>query len=57
MLNAGAMPEALAVGEIGVGLTVSPIPEPETWAMLLMGLGLVGLQIRRKPRIDTKVEI
>lgn len=27
---------------------VTPVPEPETWAMLLMGLGLVGLQMRKK---------
>jgi hypothetical protein len=25
---------------------VSPVPEPETWAMLLVGLGLVGLRLR-----------
>lgn len=27
---------------------VTAVPEPETWAMLLAGLGLVGLQVRRK---------
>ena len=27
---------------------VTPVPEPETWAMLLAGLGLVGLQLRKK---------
>jgi len=25
-----------------------PVPEAETWAMMAMGLGLVGLQLRRK---------
>jgi hypothetical protein len=25
-----------------------PVPEPETWAMLVAGLGLVGLQLRRR---------
>jgi hypothetical protein len=24
-----------------------PVPEPETWAMLLAGLGLVALRLRR----------
>jgi len=56
-LAIGAMPEALAYGDLGAQLSISPIPEPETWAMLLAGLGLVGLQLRRKPRINPKLEI
>ncbi len=31
-------------------VTVSPIPEPETYAMLLVGLGLLGFVTRRKCR-------
>lgn len=31
-------------------VTVSPIPEPETYAMLLAGLGLLGFVTRRKYR-------
>lgn len=27
-----------------------PVPEAETWAMMAMGLGLVGLQLRRKAK-------
>jgi hypothetical protein len=30
------------------GVRVSPIPEPETYAMLLAGLGLMGTMIRRR---------
>ncbi len=30
------------------GVTVSPVPEPETYAMLLAGLGLMGTMIRRR---------
>jgi hypothetical protein len=34
-----------AIGEI---VAVRPIPEPETWAMLLAGLGLVGMRLQRR---------
>ena len=27
---------------------ISPIPEPETYAMLLAGLGLIGFSLRRR---------
>ena len=30
------------------GVNVALIPEPETWAMMLVGMGLVGWQLRRK---------
>ena len=30
------------------GLTVAPVPEPETYAMLVAGLGLVGVASRRR---------
>ena len=30
---------------------VSPVPEPETYAMLLAGLGVLGLSIRRKKQV------
>ncbi|MDP2031740.1 MAG: FxDxF family PEP-CTERM protein [Thiobacillus sp.] len=31
-----------------VAAVTVPVPEPETWAMLLAGLGLVGLRLRQK---------
>ncbi len=34
----------------GVPTTVTPVPEPETYAMLLSGLGLLGFAARRKRR-------
>ena len=35
------------VGTIN-GLTIAPVPEPETYALLLAGLGLIGAASRRK---------
>jgi hypothetical protein len=35
-------------GMYTVAAVTVPVPEPETWAMLLAGLGMVGLQLRRK---------
>jgi hypothetical protein len=31
---------------------VSPVPEPETYAMLLVGLGLIGLTARRRKDLN-----
>lgn len=33
---------------VGVSFTAAPIPEPETYAMLLAGLGVVGFMARRR---------
>jgi hypothetical protein len=32
----------------GVFLSAAPVPEPETWAMMLAGMGVVGLMARRR---------
>lgn len=37
-------------GAYSAGITVSPVPEAETWAMMAVGLGLVGMQLRRRTR-------
>jgi hypothetical protein len=34
-----------------VTLEVVAVPEPETWGMLLAGLGLVGFAARRRSRL------
>lgn len=36
------------VGFTGGSVPVNPVPEPETYAMLLAGLGLMGAVIRRR---------
>ena len=33
---------------VGVNLAIAAVPEPEEWAMMLVGFGIVGFQIRRK---------
>ena len=32
------------------GITVAAIPEPEVWALMLIGAGLIGYQVRRKSK-------
>jgi hypothetical protein len=33
-----------------LGATIVPVPEPESYAMLLAGLGLLGVVARRRAR-------
>lgn len=40
--------ETAAVIDYGMDFNVSAVPEPETYAMLLAGLGLVGVMARRR---------
>lgn len=44
----GAFATAGSVGEIGSPGSIAAVPEPETYAMLLAGLGLVGAVARRR---------
>ncbi|MBS3962010.1 MAG: PEP-CTERM sorting domain-containing protein, partial [Sandarakinorhabdus sp.] len=30
----------------------APIPEPDTWAMLILGFGLVGFSMRRRKKLE-----
>jgi type VI protein secretion system component Hcp len=50
--NEGSLAMLSMVYSMGMsGPTIAaPIPEPETWAMLLAGLGLVGLAVRRQSK-------
>ena len=50
---AGTLNDADAVGNFKVTVgsaTVTPVPEPESYAMLLAGLGLMGTIARRRSR-------
>lgn len=35
---------------VALNLVTAPVPEPEAYAMMLVGLGLVGLAVRRRAR-------
>ncbi len=35
-------------GNYGGSITITPVPEPETYGMMLMGLGLMGFMVRRR---------
>lgn len=36
--------------ETGISRILAPVPEPSTWAMMLVGFGAIGLRLRRKQR-------
>ncbi|MDC8755197.1 cistern family PEP-CTERM protein [Erythrobacter sp. sf7] len=40
---------------VGQGTPVSPVPEPATWAMMLLGFGLVGAAMRRRGNTTHRV--
>ena len=46
--NAGSQSNYAFIEKKYVGLTVSAVPEPESYAMLLAGLGILGAVVRRK---------
>jgi hypothetical protein len=39
---------ALYIDDIQLALTAAPVPEPETYALLIAGLGIVGAVTRRR---------
>lgn len=41
----------------GGSALVAVVPETETWAMMLAGLGLVGLQLRRKSKMSKEIAV
>ena len=38
--------------QIGTGAAVAAVPEPATWAMMLIGFGAMGVSLRRRRRAD-----
>lgn len=50
----GELPPINSQGTIDFGLTsftISPVPEPASWAILITGFGMVGAAMRRKTRV------
>ena len=39
----------------GVASTVSAVPEPATWAMMILGMGAIGFAMRRRQKVTTRV--
>jgi hypothetical protein len=48
---------AITAGSAITGpLAVAPsVPEPATWAMMLLGFGAMGMAFRRRQRVSTKL--
>ena len=44
----GNLGSTASLGQYSVALQAIPVPEPETYAMLLAGLGLVAFSVRRR---------
>ena len=51
-LRTGSLLDGIGVRNSSIELTVmgSTVPEPETWALLLAGFGMVGFSVRRRRR-------
>ncbi len=54
--------KSVTLGSAGLGyvavdnIVTSPVPEPETYAMLLAGLGLIGALVRRQTRAKNSLD-
>lgn len=44
-------------GSYTISAVTAPVPEPETWGMLLAGLGLVGLRMRQRRHASRQAAI
>ena len=47
-LNVTGITNGTLGGLYSGAISVSPVPEPETWGMLLVGMSLIALKMRRK---------
>jgi hypothetical protein len=49
-LSVGGIANGTLGGLYSGAISVSPVPEPGTWAMLGVGMGMIGFALRRKMR-------
>lgn len=42
-------------GNVGATRPAAPVPEPATWAMMFVGFGMVGFGLRRRGRVERRV--
>lgn len=51
--NVGAY---LSLDLISKGITITPgaVPEPSTWALMLLGFGMVGMAVRKQPKVKSR---
>jgi hypothetical protein len=56
-LKVGGTTAGASGGFYSVAAITVPVPEPETWGMLLVGLGLVGLRLRQKNTVSRQAAL
>lgn len=42
-------------GQLTISPVVAAVPEPATWAMMILGMGAVGFAMRRRQKVTTRV--
>ena len=45
-----------AYAQLGTGAVAAAVPEPATWAMMLIGFGAMGVSLRRRRRADAMIQ-
>jgi hypothetical protein len=47
----GAWPGCAGYNDLVFKVALAPVPEPGEWAMMLAGMGLLGVVIRRRRKV------